>query len=339
MTQFKAINRRTALRTIAAGSAAALSTPWLARFAHAQAERTLRFSSLFNQNHASSRSSAHFAEKVAERTGGRIAVQVFYDASLGNEAQTGEGIRTGSIDIGFAGQVGFGSYIKDIRVLELPYLYRDFDEIDRVYQEIRPILDQRFSDNGVTLLSQVYEGPRMTLATRPLAEFSDFKGMALRVPESPVYISMAQAFGAEPTPVAFPEIYTALQAGVAEGLEGSPSTLLSGKFYEVAKNLARTDHIHNAVYFGINPATMSSLDAETQTAIQEAARDATVFNLELVKGSVESDLSKLRETGIVETKPDLEPFRQAVASSNLAFAEGLGGTPLELYETVRGITG
>jgi len=333
------ISRRTVLAAMGAAAGTALTAPWVARFAHAEAERTLRFSSLFNKDHASSKSSAHFAEKVAEKTNGRVAVQVFYDASLGNEAQTGEGIRTGSIDIGFAGQVGFGSYIRDIRVLELPYLYKNFDEIDRVYQEIRPILDQRFSENGVTLLSQVYEGPRMTLAARPLAKLEDFSGMALRVPESPVYISMAQAFGTKPTPVAFPEIYTALQAGVVEGLEGSPSTLLGGKFFEVAKNLCRTDHIHNAVYFGINPTTMSSFDEPTQTAILEAAREATLFNLDLVKGSVESDLVKLREAGVTETTPDLEPFRQAVAASNLAFAEGLGGTPLELFKTVKGITG
>lgn len=328
-------------RTLLAGSAAiagtALAAPLIARYASA-AEKTLRFSSLFSRNHASSLSSAYFAEKVAEKTGGRVEVKVFYDASLGNEAQTGEGIRTGTIDIGFAGQVGFGSYIKDIRVLELPFLYRDFDDIDRVYQEIRPILDQRFSENGITLLGQVYEGPRMTLATKPLASFEDFKGLALRVPQSPVYISMAQAFGAVPTPVAFPEIYTALQAGVVESLEGSPSTLLTGKFYEVAKNLARTDHIYNAVYFGINPRTMDGFDDATRAAILEAAREATLYNLDLVKSSVESDLAKLREAGVVETKPDLAPFREAVASSNQAFAEELGGTPLELFETVKKIT-
>ncbi len=333
------VSRRGVLRTVGSVVAAGALGPLAVRPTHAQQpQRTLRFSSLFRQDHDSSKSSEYFAELVGKKTGGRIKVQVFFNAALGDEGQTGEGIRTGTIDMGFAGQVGFGSYIRDIRVLELPFLYKDFDEIHRVYARISPILSERFSAKGVQLLGYVYEGPRMTLSTKPLRSYQDFKGLKLRVPQSPVYISMAQAFGAIPTPVAFPEVYTALQAGVAQALEGSPSTLYTGKFYEVAKNLARTDHIYNAIYFGITPATFNSFPPDIKTAILEAGKEATSYNLDLVKKSFETDLGRLRQAGVNETKPDLAPFREAVAVSNKKFAEDLGGTALELFLAVDKMT-
>ncbi len=332
------ISRRAALGAIGSAVAVGALSSLAGRAAAQQPQRTLRFSSLFRQDHASSKSSEYFAELVGKKTGGKIKVQVFHNAALGDEGQTGEGIRSGTIDMGFAGQVGFGSYIRDIRVLELPYLYKDFDEIHRVYAKISPGLSERFSAKGVQLLGYVYEGPRMTLSTKPLGSYQDFKGLKLRVPQSPVYISMAQAFGAIPTPVAFPEVYTALQAGVAHALEGSPSTLYTGKFYEVAKHLARTDHIYNAIYFGITPATFKSFSPEIQTAILEAGREATAYNLDLVKKGFETDLALLRQAKIIETKPDLTPFRTAVAASNKKFAEDLGGTALELFLAVEKLT-
>ena len=178
----------------------------------------------------------------------------------------------------------------------------------------------------------------MTLTTRPLNAFADFKGVKLRVPQAPAYIMLAQAFGATPTPVVFPEVYTALQAGVVDGLEGSPSTLFTGKFYEVAKNLARTDHIFNAVYFGINPNTFKALDPDVQAAMIEAAKEATAYNLDLVKEGFVVDLGKLKDAGVTETKPDLKPFREAAAVAGLKFARDLGGSALELYEKVKDVT-
>src|SRR4051794_32242109 len=121
----KKIDTTITRRATLAGGAAIAFVPFAIRRASAQT-KTLRFSSLFAEAHAMSRSGQFFADKVGEKTGGKVKVQVFHNAALGDEAQTGEGVRTGTIDMGFAGGVGFGSYIKEIRVLDLPYLYKDF---------------------------------------------------------------------------------------------------------------------------------------------------------------------------------------------------------------------
>jgi len=319
-------------RTLLAG-AASLGALTLARPLTAQTPRQLRYGSLFNPDHTSSRSSDKFAELVEAKTGGKVKVQVFHNAQLGNETQVGEGVRTGTIDVGFAGSSGFGSYIKDIRVLELPYLYKDFDNLHAIYTKVFPILTELFAANDVQLLGNIYEGPRMTLATKPIKGLEDFKGLKLRVPQAPVYIELARSLGAIPTPVALPEVYTALQAKVADGLEGAPSTLLTGKYYEVAKYLLRTDHIFNATYIGMNMKTFSSFDAETKSAILAAGREATVFNLGIVKAAAIEDLDKLAKTGISMLSVDTAPFRAAVSANNQRYAESLGGKAVELYRS------
>ena len=326
------IGRRAVLAGTAAGALAALARP-----AIAQQAKTLRFGSLFNPNHTSSKSSDKFAELVESKTGGKVKVQVFHNAQLGNEVQVGEGVRTGTIDVGFAGSSGFGGYIRDIRVLELPYLYKNFDALHAVFTDLFPVLTEIFAANGVQLLGNIYEGPRMTLATKPLRGLDDFKGLKLRVPQAAVYIEMAKALGAIPTPVALPEVYTALQARVADGLEGAPSTLLTGKYYEVAKNLLRTDHIFNATYVGMNPRTFQSFEPAIQAAILEAGREATVYNLGLVKKAADEDLETLSKTGITMLTPDTAPFRAAVAPANQRYAEGLGGKAMELLTKAKEI--
>jgi TRAP-type transport system periplasmic protein len=324
-------------RTFVKGAAAAAGASLLVRPARAQSTKTLRYGSLFNPDHTSSRSSDKFAELVEQKTGGKVKVQVFHNAQLGNENKVGEGIRTGTIDVGFAGSSGFGSYIRDIRVLELPYLYKDFDALHRVYLDVFPTLTELFGAAGVQLVGNIYEGPRMTLATKPLRNLDDFKGLKLRVPQAPVYIEMAKALGAIPTPVALPEVYTALQAKVADGLEGAPSTLLTGKYYEVAKNLLRTDHIFNATYIGLNLRTFKAFDPATQAAILEAGREATVYNLGLVKQAATDDMGKLEKTGITILSPDIGPFRAAVEPANEAYAASLGGRARELLAKAREI--
>jgi hypothetical protein len=322
------IHRRTLLAGTAAIGAIALASPLVA-----QTPRVLRFGSLFNPEHTSSRSSDKFAELVEVKTQGKVKVQVFHNAQLGNETQVGEGVRTGTIDVGFAGSSGFGSYIKDIRVLELPYLYKDFDNLHVVYVKVFPTLTQLFAENSVQLLGNIYEGPRMTLATKPLRTLADFKGLKLRVPQAPVYIELARSLGAIPTPVALPEVYTALQAGVADALEGAPSTLLTGKYYEVAKHLLRTDHIFNATYVGMNLKTFSTFDAETKSAIVAAGREATVFNLGIVKAAAVEDLEKIAKTGISILQTDTAPFRAAATPNNQRYAESLGARAVELYSS------
>jgi len=214
------------------------------RAASAQSpELTLRFASLYPPAHSASRTAIRFAELVATKTGGKVKVDLFHNASLGSEREAAEGVKSGSIDLAYSGLTGFGSYVPEFGVLEMPFLYDTLDQVKSVVDKISPQLEARMASVGLALLGYLYDGPRVTLSTRPLNSMDDFKGLKLRVPQIPLYGQMAQAFGATPTPVALPEVYTALQSGAIDGQDNPLVASKLMKFDEVTTQFVMTSHV------------------------------------------------------------------------------------------------
>jgi TRAP-type C4-dicarboxylate transport system substrate-binding protein len=225
--------------------------------------------------------------------------------------------------------------VREFAVLELPYLYNSLDEVKAVVDKIANQLETKMAANGVELVGYLFDGPRVTLSTRPLNSFADFKGLKFRVPQAPLYVQMAQAFGANPTPIALPEIYTALQSKVVDAMEGTPTSLFTTKYFEVARNIARTDHIFFVAYIGVNGPLLKGLPADQQKAIRDAGREASAYNLQIAKAGVEEDFARLKSAGVAFTEPDKAPFRAAVAGMNEKFATGLGPQAVELYNAIK----
>ncbi|HEY6431365.1 MAG TPA: TRAP transporter substrate-binding protein [Acetobacteraceae bacterium] len=322
-------------RGLLGGAGALLAMPAIAQ----TAQTTLRFATLYTPQHSANRSSQWFADEVSKQTDGKLHIQVYPNAVLGNEDEAVQGVRNGTIDICYGGVVGFGGYVRDIRVLELPYLYSDLDQLAQVANNVAPIIDTLYSNVGLKRLSFQFDGPRMTLATRPLRSFADFKGLKMRVPQSPVYIEMVKAFGAIPTPIALPEAYTALQAHVADAIEGSATSMYTSKYYEVARNLVRTDHIFFTSYVAINPGVFGRLPAEWQKILVDTGNRATDYNLQISKAASQADLAQLVKVSQSVSTPDREPFKKAVQVPNEKYAASLGGRAMELYKQVQAVTG
>ncbi|MGH7267850.1 MAG: TRAP transporter substrate-binding protein [Candidatus Rokuibacteriota bacterium] len=333
------LDRRAFLKTVGAAGAAGtlgLAVPGRAR---AQApEITLRFASLYPPAHSASKTATRFAELVAAGTGGKVKVDVFHNAALGSEREAAEGVRSGSIDMAYSGLTGFGSYVPEFGVLEMPFLYDSLDQVKSVSDKISPALEARMAANGLALLGYLYDGPRVTLASRALHSIDDFKGLKLRVPQIPLYVQMVQAFGATPTPVALPEVYTALQSKIVEGLEGTPTSLYVQKYHEVARHLARTDHIFFVAYIAMNAPLLAKLPRGQQDAIRAAGRDASAYNLAIAKPAVQEDFARLTAAGVKVTTPDRAPFRAAVSAMKERYAAGLGQRGLEIYNAVNAVT-
>lgn len=330
------LDRRAFLQTVGAVGAAGLIG---ARRARAQApDITLRFASLYPPTHTASRTAIRLAELIAAKTGGKVKVDVFHGASLGSEREAAEGVKSGSIDLAYSGLTGFGSYVPEFGVLEMPFLYDSLAQVKAVVDKISPALEARMAANGLALLGYLYDGPRVTLSTRPLNSIDDFRGLKLRVPQIPLYVQMAQAFGATPTPVALPEVYTALQSRIVEGLEGTPTSLYVQKYHEVAKNLARTDHIFFVAYIAMNAALLAKQSPDRQEAIRAAGREASAYNLEIARPAVDEDFARLAAAGVKVTTPDRAPFRAAVSEMREKYAAGLGPRGLEIYSAVKAVT-
>jgi TRAP-type transport system periplasmic protein len=306
--------------------------------ASAQAMK-LRFASLYPPSHAASRTADKLAELVKERTRGAVTIDLFHNASLGSEREAAEGVKSGSIDIAYSGLPGFGSYVPEFGVLELPYNYSSLDNVKAVVDRIAGSLESRMASQGLMLLGYLYDGPRVTISTRPLNTLADFRGLKLRVPQAPLYVQMATAIGATPTPVALPEVYSALQSRVVDALEGTPTSLFSNKYHEVAKHIARTDHIFFVAYIAMNKGLFDKLPADQRDALKASGRDASAFNLEIAKAAVGEDFKRLEAGGVAFTHPNKDEFKRAVADMKEKFATGLGDAARAIYKEIQAVSG
>ncbi|MBI2164480.1 MAG: TRAP transporter substrate-binding protein [candidate division NC10 bacterium] len=171
---------------------------------------TLKFGDIYAETHSNSKGAFKFAELVSQKTKGQVKIDVFVDSKLGNEREMAESVVAGSIDMVASGLSGIGRFIQPIHTLELPYIYRDLDHMNRVAETLAPDVDKILRKSGLRNLGFFYLGPRSIAGKRPIRSLEDMRGLRFRVPEAPLYVGMARALGATPTPVAFPEAYTSL---------------------------------------------------------------------------------------------------------------------------------
>jgi TRAP-type transport system periplasmic protein len=305
----------------------------------AAADFEIRLGNLYPQAHSIGVAADAFARLVDEKTGGRVVVEVFHDSVLGSEREMTEAVQTGSLEMVTSGLAGIGLYVPGIHVFELPYLYDSLDQLAGVVEALEEDIQANLTAHGFRALGYNYQGPRSTASVKAMRSFDDFQGLRLRVPEAPLYVGMAQAMGANPTPVAFPEVYMALQTGVAEAMEGGPDTVFANKFFEVAPYYVLTEHIFHVLYMAINAGFFDSLPADIQDALVEAGREATVVQLEAIRQLNQESLDTMRAGGteIIELA-DKDSFRDALADFNDEYAATRGPDAVALLARIREVS-
>jgi tripartite ATP-independent transporter DctP family solute receptor len=276
---------------------------------------------------------------VAERSGGRAEVEVFHNSELGNEREMAEMVKTDALEMTISGLAGIGLYVPGIHVFELPYLYGSMAELKEITAKLEPEMQKLLVDKGFRTLGFNFQGPRSTASVKPLQSFADFKGLRLRVPESPLYVGMAKAMGTDPTPVAYPEVYTALQSGVVEAMEGGPDSVYNNRFYEVAKNYVLTKHIFHVLYMAINEEYFQSLPADIREVLLQAGHEASEAQYRAVLAANEESLERMRAEGtrIIEID-DIAPFRAAMQSFNVEYAAGKGAEAEAMLRRITELT-
>ena len=304
----------------------------------AQAETTLTLGDIYAADHSNTLADKRFAELVAERSKGEVNIEVYSDATLGNERELAESVVSGSVDIAPSGMSGIGRFFPELQVLELPYIYKDLDHMQRVAKVIAPDVQAAFEAQGVHNLGFLFLGPRSIASKRAINTIEDMEGLKLRVPESPLYIGFAKALGAVPTPIPFPEVYSAIETGVAEASEGEPATLSTPKWYEVTKSVSLTKHIWHFRFIPVNAAKFSTLTPEQQGIVEQAAADAQAYQAGLVNDFNTKALDEMKNAGvtIVETQ-GLDKFAERLAGFQDEYAASLGDKAVALLAKIRGV--
>ncbi|HSB82757.1 MAG TPA: sialic acid TRAP transporter substrate-binding protein SiaP [Candidatus Methylomirabilis sp.] len=253
------------------------------------------------------------AEIVAQKTNNRIQIQIFPGAQLGTGKDMIEATVFGSQSMVTEGAAMFSQWAPRLSIMEAPYLFRDVTHMIKAIKSPvgQEMVDELTTKRGLRSLGVVYYGVRHLTANKPVHTPEDVKGLKLRVPEVPLYLEMAKSWGANPTPMAFAELYLALKQGTVDAEENPIPTINAGKFYEVQKYLILTGHIMVPQLHVISDKVWKSLSAADQKILQEAVDEGIAFSTDMLIKQEQTQAEAFKQKGMQVITPDVAAFKKA----------------------------
>lgn len=288
---------------------------------------TLRYAENQPEDYPTTKGAYEFARIVDEKTNGRIKVEVYYGGQLGDEKSVIEQVQFGAIDFTRVSISPLAEFSKALNVLQLPYLYRNSDQMWKV-------LDGKIGDDflagldaaGIIGLSWFDAGARnFYVRTGPINTLEDLKGLKIRVQESQQMMDMVEALGANPTPMAYGEVYSSLQTGVIDGAENNWPSYESTSHYEVAKYFVLDEHTRVPEVQMISKKTWEKLSNADKEIIKEAAAESAKLERQLWLEREAASEAKVKEGGatITELSPEEKgKFQAAMSPLYTKYGEG-----------------
>jgi tripartite ATP-independent transporter DctP family solute receptor len=256
-----------------------------------------------------------FAKEVEKRTGGRYKVQNFYSGSLGGERESIEAVQLGTQELTLTSTGPVPNFVPEARILDIPFLFRDKAHARAVLDgPIGQEMLKAFEPKGFKALAWAENGVRhMTNSKRAVNAPDDLKGLKMRTMENPVHVAAYKSFGIITTPMAFPEVFTALQQGTVDGQENPLSVIMAAKFDQVQKHLSLTGHVYSPAIFLMNKGAFDKLSAADQAAFLESAKEAVKVNRARVDEDDAKGVAELRSKGMqVVENVDKAKFQAAL---------------------------
>ena len=267
--------------------------------------------------HGTTQSAQQFADKLAELSGGKIKVTHHHSGALGGEREVGQNVQLGTVDFSPMTTAPLSTLVPEMSVFQLPYIFRDYQHVyaaldgsDVIRNYYGPVLEKK----GLKLIGFFAAGYRGIYGHYPINSLADVKGKKIRVQEDKILVATFKALGMISTPIAFPEVATALQTKVIDFAEGGINTYYHNKFYDIVKNVADVRHTHQAVALIMSKSSWEKTDAAGQKAIMDAAKYAEQWNRKFILDEDKSIQAQVKEKGGLITKPDATPFRDATKS-------------------------
>lgn len=279
----------------------------------AMAERVLTFGLQDNEASNVYKGAQEFATKLAEVSGGELTVNLFPSSTLGDFKAMVAQVQAGELDIVITGYPDMSYIIPELNLIGAPYVADDFAHLKEIIagpwgQE----MSVKFEEQGVKLLDLWYYGTRQTSSNRAINSMDDMKGLRLRTPNVPFLIAYAENTGATPAPVAFAEVYLALQTNQVDAEENPLPTIEAMKFYEVQSHIALTNHFIASAALQVSKTLWDSLSDAEKGWVAEAAKAGGELNNSLTEKSEEDLIATFEGRGLTITRPDLAPFRAAM---------------------------
>ncbi len=270
-----------------------------------------------------------FAELVAEKTGGRITIAKFGNGVLGNEPQLQSSLQGGIVDIMVGPTSNLVGTIPEFLIFDLPFFYPNFAAVDAVVDgEVGDALFAKLDTLNLVGLAYWDNGFRhMTNSVRPINKVEDIAGLKTRVIPNPLFISTFEALGANPVPLPYPELFSALETRAVDAQETPVGLIYSSRFYEVQDYLTLTGHVYTPYVLLASKAWFDGLSAEDQALVMEAAQESAVYQRDLSRSDADRLTQLLADEGMeVTTLPEEEmaKLRAAVAPVVEEFTTTIG---------------
>jgi tripartite ATP-independent transporter DctP family solute receptor len=293
---------------------AALAIAVLALSTGALAQTKLKFAHVYETSEPYHTAAVWAAGEIAKRTSNRYQIEVFPASTLGKETDINQGLTLGTVDIIYTGQLFAGRTHGPLAIGGAPFMFRDFAHWQKyatspLFNELAEGYRQKSGGNKVVAIT--YYGERHVTSNKAINRPEDMKGLKIRVPDAPLYTMFPRAVGANPTPIAFAEVYLALQNGTVDAQENPLPTIDAKKFYEVQKFIVLTGHITDALITIVGAPTWSKLSEADrkifEDVLRQAAQRATKEIIEIEKRMS----AEFEKRGKSVVRVDRKPFRDA----------------------------
>ncbi|QEM84049.2 sialic acid TRAP transporter substrate-binding protein SiaP [Halomonas binhaiensis] len=303
--------RRLAMRLAPRMLVAAIATAGVTAMAEAE---TLTFAHVYETSEPYHQWALWAADEIEKRTDGRYSIEVHPASSLGKEADINEGLSLGTVDLIFTGSQFAGRSYGPVGIAGAPYMFRDFEHWKAyAHSDLFKEIAQGYEDaTGNVPLAMNYYGARHVTSNKPILTPEDMKGLKIRVPNAPLYMMFPKAVGANPTPLAFSEVYLALQQGVVDAQENPLPTIKAKAFYEVQSDINLTGHTIDSLITIASGSLWSSLSDEDKDVFRDVYEEAGERITDDIRQQEQELVSWFEEKGVKVNEVDTGPFREAV---------------------------
>ena len=297
-----------------------MSAAALAAFAAPLAAQTeIKFGHVGEPGSLFAASAEEFAKRANAKLGGKAKVVVYGSSQLGGDKELLQKLKLGTVDIALPSTV-MSSEADLFGVFEMPYLVKDREHMKKIEKEVFwKSLAPAAEAKGLKVIAVWENGYRhITNSRRPINKPADLQGIKLRVPEGKWRVKMFQTYGANPSPMKFSEVFTALQTGVMDGQENPFTQIYSAKFQEVQKFLSLTGHVYTPAYATAGAKKWAGLPADVRKTLEQVAKETQGFVYEKAAKDDEELLGKIKSAGVQVNTPDKNAF---VAASKPVYEE------------------
>jgi len=279
-----------------------------------------------------------FCENLDKNTQGRYKCQVYPASALGGEREQVEAVQIGTQDFVITSTGPVGNFVPEMKIVDIPFLFRDYDHARKVLDgKIGQDMLAKFPNHGLVALAWSENGFRhMTNNKRPIVSATDASGLKMRTMENKVHMEGYRAFGIQPTPMAFPEVFGALQQGVVDGQENPIPVILASKFSQVQKHLSLTGHVYSPGLIITSPRIMNKLSDADKKAFYDAATKSVAATRKKVNDDEANGIAQLEREGMqVVKKVNSASFNDALKGPYANYAKEFGADKIAAIQAVK----